>query len=342
MPNMDFIGIMEQAAENIKHIQPRAPGSDLAAPENLPKPPEAHAEPAPVSESEQEPPQMNAASEQEPAQEPEIAPEPESVPQAESAQEQEPPQMNVASEQEPAQEPEIAPEPESVPQAESAQEPDAPAVPASEPEPQVQPPEQTSESDDEIPDGGEEAPSFDQTDEAAKVPKRGRGRPRKGSSPSEGIQIVGFPRSVMQAVRQAIPAATNNADALAAFCYIKLGAGAKVSPEIEELAASYNGDRSDEKVARDLSSVIRDIADMKEMLMSAELGVAYLTYARAGYEDADRVSAVTENPKDFNFLTGRMDSLLQGMRSTARDRLKYEADRRGREIYKARANKRNL
>ena len=37
-----------------------------------------------------------------------------------------------------------------------------------------------------------------------------------------------------------------------------------------------------------------------------------------------------------------MDSLLQGMRSTARDRLKYEADRRGREIYKARANKRNL
>lgn len=311
MPNMDFTGIMEQAAENIKHIQPRVSGSDLAAPENLPKPPEAHAESAPehalVSESGQEPPQINAA-----------------------------------SEQEPAQEPEIVPEPEPVPQAESAQEPDAPAVPASEPEPQVQPPEQTSEPDDEIPDGGEEAPSFDQTDEVAKVPKRGRGRPRKGSSPSEGIQIVGFPRSVMQAVRQAIPAATNNADALAAFCYIKLGAGAKVSPEIEELAASYNGDRSDEKVARDLSSVIRDIADMKEMLMSAELGVAYLTYARAGYEDADRVSAVTENPKDFNFLTGRMDSLLQGMRSTARDRLKYEADRRGREIYKARANKRNL
>ena len=335
MPNMDFIGIMEQAAENIKHIQPRAPGSDLAAPENLSKPPEAHAEPAPepalVSESGQEPPQINAASEQEPAQEPEIVPEPEPVPQAESAQEPDAPAVPASE-----------PEPEPVPQAESAQEPDAPAVPASEPEPQVQPPEQTNEPDDEIPDGGEEAPSFDQTDEAAKVPKRGRGRPRKGSSPSEGIQIVGFPRSVMQAVRQAIPAATNNADALAAFCYIKLGAGAKVSREIEELAASYNGDRSDEKVARDLSSVIRDIADMKEMLMSAELGVAYLTYARAGYEDADRVSAVTENPKDFNFLTGRMDSLLQGMRSTARDRLKYEADRRGREIYKARANKRNL
>lgn len=158
----------------------------------------------------------------------------------------------------------------------------------------------------------------------AKKTGRSRGRPSKSAGMSETIQINGFPRSLMQLVRTVFPMATNNADALAAFCHVKLGYAGKVSPGVADLARHYSGDKSNEKTAGELRQMNRLLIELRTLIASTELGVAYLAYQRTGYEDKDGVANRPDDPRNFEFLRGRMDQLRARMREEATMQLQHD------------------
>lgn len=163
---------------------------------------------------------------------------------------------------------------------------DASAVPEPEPEPEKKPSEVRYERPEE--------PARAQPKREPTKPKAKALKPKDGSSVANSgdvlgtVQVPGFPKALMTYIRNQLPSATNNADALAAWAYAKSDKSMPVPDSIKRLSATYKGEQDVRLLQRmdaTLDHISRTLLDMGKEHTNFELAVMYLVLERMNLVD---------------------------------------------------------
>ena len=132
---------------------------------------------------------------------------------------------------------------------------------------------------------------------------------------SDDIQIRTFPRELMSMIRSEFPNATNNADALAAYVYIKSGKACAVPDSVKELAESWNGDKSLQNMDDRMTVIERQMRAFSVVLQELELGVSYMMFDRLGFRK--------DNPKDTRSVALLEDGVAEMMTRLREQTMQY-------------------
>ena len=132
---------------------------------------------------------------------------------------------------------------------------------------------------------------------------------------SENVFVRDFPRDVAAFVRSEFPNATNNADALAAYVYIKSGKACAVPDSVKELAESWNGDKSLQNMDDRMTVIERQMRAFSVVLQELELGVSYMMFDRLGFRK--------DNPKDTRSVALLEDGVAEMMTRLREQTMQY-------------------
>ena len=119
---------------------------------------------------------------------------------------------------------------------------------------------------------------------------RERASERKKASAEPGtVQIRDFPRDVMQTIRDLMPEADSNKEALIAFALFALSSLQQpvevghLTPRMKDVIASYRGDESLAVMDNRLDGIDRTLRELRELQESTLALSGYLTFDRLGF-----------------------------------------------------------
>lgn len=163
-----------------------------------------------------------------------------------------------------------------------------------------------------------------------RVFSRGSNNTKAASPDYEDVRSVH--KSVMAAMRKALPGTASKADLLAAFVYIHTNGDCEISDNAMSIVKAYKAEDRQydltERTETRLANIERMLREQRDMIQSVELCTCYNTYDRRyGSKEPRRA------PKDTEFREqGNLDMLAR-LRTQAKDQHKIDDIEKGRAIY---------
>lgn len=142
------------------------------------------------------------------------------------------------------------------------------------------------------------------------------------------VQVPNFPKALMTWIRNEIPNATNNADALAAWAYAKSDKSMVVPDAIKRLSASYKGEQDVRLLQRmdaTLDHMSRMLNDMGRDHTNFELAVMYLVLERMNLVDDPTLEG-------FDVMIPNIEELRRMLHRQGSQVYRIDKDRKGRPI----------
>lgn len=142
------------------------------------------------------------------------------------------------------------------------------------------------------------------------------GRKTRAESDFSNLRLA---RNLLRVVKQSFPEASNQ-DALAAYIIVKSGLDIQVSPAVDDLVASYNGNQQAVHIDKRLEHLEKQMQKLTSAVNEITLCVSYLVFDRMGFRNED-----PSDPRMVNFLENGIDD-LQTRLSEQAQQLKRQRD----------------
>lgn len=150
---------------------------------------------------------------------------------------------------------------------------------------------------------------------------------RVGRKASEKSSIRDFPTNLLAIAKAEFPSAQNQTDALAAYVYVKSGKKVTISDEVQLLVDTWDGDNTVANLEKRVGSLENSVREMKKMLESLNLLMAYIAFDRLGYRNEQ-----ARSPRDVNLLENGVEDLMARVDEQADAKRKHDAVKNGRPI----------
>jgi hypothetical protein len=148
-----------------------------------------------------------------------------------------------------------------------------------------------------------------------------------GRKASEKASIRDFPTNLLAIAKSEFPSAQNQTDALAAYVYVKSGKNVAISDSIRELVDDWEGDHTVANIEKRVTSLENSVREIKKMLESLNLLMAYVAFDRLGYRNEQ-----ARSPRDVNLLENGVEDLMKRVDEQADTKRKHDAVQNGRPI----------
>lgn len=141
------------------------------------------------------------------------------------------------------------------------------------------------------------------------------------------VQIPRFSREVMDFVRNELPDALNNQDALAAYVFIKSGGCIDVPDDIRQIAATYNGDRTIQNMEQRMISLEKNVKTLTSLMYEIELALSSIIFDRYGFRRSS-----PGDPRSVDLLENGVLDIRERLREVTGEQRKRDNVKNGRPI----------